>query len=435
MPFFDLADGRLASTRARRRVSPQVMEQVLEAASEQAIELVGRPLMPISWDNDSVGEEQNASLKASLIALDPAGRVVTIEVYNEFDSLTLVASLARAGCNLDYSRADLANLYPGGPEGFYRDWARFVESCPPQEVAPVRLVVIAADIPMQTRPALETLAGAGVEVHELRVEEFAGQVRVELEELKNGWRPLFDRVISPARAKHGLPVSEPAYYVPSYVSEKQYEANDLSEEADSSFSHATTYDSGTSLGRVDLGEFPTPVAESPASFIYKTADKIADSADIAQSSQLLKQNMQIAEGALESVVEVGNISDNIKPRLSRREMRKIAQSGRGAIDDMLSADQLLVPQVSQLQLNPAQVAQCLRAIAVQYGAPVQLAWTQRRRGIIYNATLTAWGTIVTEDGSAWSDPSQAAGHVSGREQVDGWVVWLLPDGRNLGAVL
>ncbi len=74
----------------------------------------------------------------------------------------------------------------------------------------------------------------------------------------------------------------------------------------------------------------------------------------------------------------------------------------------------------------------LLAIARKYDTPFRVTWRQRRRGVYAQAEVTSWGTIVLSNGAIFTDPTLAAQAASGIQNVDGWSVWALDDGRTLG---
>ena len=74
----------------------------------------------------------------------------------------------------------------------------------------------------------------------------------------------------------------------------------------------------------------------------------------------------------------------------------------------------------------------LLSIAKRYETPLPLHWIARRKGIDLRAQIMPWGTIVLANGTAYSDPTEAAVEESGLQSVDGWLVWKTEDGRSLG---
>lgn len=64
----------------------------------------------------------------------------------------------------------------------------------------------------------------------------------------------------------------------------------------------------------------------------------------------------------------------------------------------------------------------------------RLIWNRRSLNLVHMATVSAVGTISTEDGAIHKSPSGAAKHL-GNRPVDGWLAWKLEDsGESLASV-
>jgi len=64
----------------------------------------------------------------------------------------------------------------------------------------------------------------------------------------------------------------------------------------------------------------------------------------------------------------------------------------------------------------------------------RLIWNRRSLNLVHMATVSAAGTISTEDGAIHKSPSGAAKHL-GNRPVDGWLAWKLEDsGESLASV-
>ena len=115
MGVFELRDGRLVA--ASHVSAGDVDDSLLSAVRAQSLELIERPLFPVGWIGDA-GE--------SLVALDPTGQVVTIEVIAYLTAQTFVTALTRAGQHANLNRSELADLYVSGHEAFSADFENFV---------------------------------------------------------------------------------------------------------------------------------------------------------------------------------------------------------------------------------------------------------------------------------------------------------------------
>ncbi|WP_458779333.1 GmrSD restriction endonuclease domain-containing protein [Arthrobacter sp. D3-16] len=67
-------------------------------------------------------------------------------------------------------------------------------------------------------------------------------------------------------------------------------------------------------------------------------------------------------------------------------------------------------------------------------ADTRLVWKRPRVGEVHQASVTAQGQILLEDGRLFDTPSRAAKEAAGIEAQDGWDAWALPDGRKIGAL-
>lgn len=140
--------------------------EVMEAVRRQVLQIIGRPVFPVSWESRD-GSHAAPAAPNRLIAMDPSGQVITIQVTAALDSAGLVDALARSGRTATLGWADLAARYPHGTEAFQREWSLFRQSLPPRPVPGPRLYVVTGEIAPEVRPALEALADSGVEVFEV----------------------------------------------------------------------------------------------------------------------------------------------------------------------------------------------------------------------------------------------------------------------------
>lgn len=178
MLLFEFDSGHLYTARLGAARTESISPEVMRAVRDQALQIIGHPLFPVGW----FGSDDPAD-PHRLVALDPSGQVASVEISTKLDSVTLVAALARSGRTAALGWIDLAEMYPGGPEVFRRDWAAFREALPPRPVPGARLYVLAGGIEDDVRPALETLADSGVEVFDVAQRESAdGRVFVEVTE-------------------------------------------------------------------------------------------------------------------------------------------------------------------------------------------------------------------------------------------------------------
>lgn len=179
MALFEFDEGRLIPAQFGRSVSDGLTPEIVDAVCNQVLEIVSRPLFPITWRNISPFEgsafvDGSAEDEAPrLTALDPSGQVVSVEILDFLDSDALIQSLSRLAGTAALSWSDLAREYPGGIAAFKSGWIQFRDSMPPSPGAGPRLVMVVGRIDPAVRPALEVLAASGVEVHEMSLREMS----------------------------------------------------------------------------------------------------------------------------------------------------------------------------------------------------------------------------------------------------------------------
>lgn len=167
MALYELEDGRLVPAQFGHAVPDGFSDGVLNAVRSQVLEIVSRPLFPIAWS-----EAKSATEYAPrLTALDAAGQVVAVEVVKYLDADLLIDSLSRLADSAAMSWADLARDYPGGINNFKAGWAKFRESMPTSPPNGPRMILVAAQIAEEVRPALDVLSSSGVEVHEMSLRQ------------------------------------------------------------------------------------------------------------------------------------------------------------------------------------------------------------------------------------------------------------------------
>lgn len=172
MALFEFEEGRLIPAQFGRPVANGLTPDIMESVRNQVLEIVSRPLFPITWrDMSRVADPTNEQPR--LTALDASGQIVSVEVVEHLDSDTLIASLSRLADTAALSWTDLAGEYPGDIEGFKAGWMHFRDSMPPSPPSGPRLVMVVGSIDLQVRPALDVLASSGVEVHQMSLRQMS----------------------------------------------------------------------------------------------------------------------------------------------------------------------------------------------------------------------------------------------------------------------
>lgn len=172
MALFEFEGGRLVPAQFGRQIAGGLTRELIEAVCSQLLEIVSRPLFPITWRDMSrmAGPSEEGS---RLTALDATGQIVSVEVVELLDSDTLIASLSRLADTASLSWADLAREYPGDLDAFKAGWLRFRDSMPPSPGAGPRLIMVVGAVDPSVRPALDVLAASGVEVHEMSLRQMS----------------------------------------------------------------------------------------------------------------------------------------------------------------------------------------------------------------------------------------------------------------------
>ncbi len=166
MSLFELDSGRLVPAQFGRTVPTGLTEEILESIRSQVLEIIARPLFPITW-RDMSRQNDSAFDVPRLTALDATGQVVSVEVLEHLTSDALINSLSRLADTAALSWTDLALEYPGGVPAFRSGWLLFRDSMPPSPGAGPRLIMVVGTIDPAARAALEVLTASGVEVHEI----------------------------------------------------------------------------------------------------------------------------------------------------------------------------------------------------------------------------------------------------------------------------
>lgn len=371
MPFFEFDEGRLVPAQFGHAVTEDIDPEVLQAVRDQVLEVVQRPLFPVSWYGDvrRAGTYGATAASPRLTAMDASGQVVTVEVVDRLDSAALVAALSRSGRNADLGWAELSGLYPRGADAFRREWNLFRESMPPRTTPGPRLVVVAGTVEEEVRPALEVLGDSGVVVHEIAVRRMTnGRQFLEINELRPdlveaGGALLSSRERSVEITAGGDRAREYSVDEPDSAQHGPDTAQDGPDSAQDAPDGAP--DGSAATGRPD------------------------------ETSGALPRNRGSEESTPPMGVPVREVHSD-----DGATAGGVATDGPGDDD----RDDLVV-------------------VAASLGSDTGLVWHQLRRGVRHEAILTADGMIRLPDGATFLDPDAAATAASGRDDVDGWRVW------------
>ena len=180
MAVFAYENGKLIPAQPVDLSMSRLGEGALAALRERAVDLIEAPLFPVAW----VTEQMPSGSRDCLICLDPTGQIVTVDVLARLSADELIATLAATGRHADNSTERLASMYASGSESFSADWRAFLDACPPSSRPGPRLFLIVLGIEEEVRPAIDALAGAGVDVRVASVIGSGPQVFISLEPVR-----------------------------------------------------------------------------------------------------------------------------------------------------------------------------------------------------------------------------------------------------------
>lgn len=161
MAMYELDGNHLLPVRLGRSADAITLSHSLVAIQRQIVDVLHRPLFPLSWEELETG--------ASLTALDATGQVVVVEVLERVDSTGLLAAMSRLTQAATAGRREIASRYAGGLGAFSQDWNEFREAMPAQVEAGPRLTILSASLEPDVVGGLGVLASSGLEIHEVDV--------------------------------------------------------------------------------------------------------------------------------------------------------------------------------------------------------------------------------------------------------------------------
>ena len=161
MAIYELDGNHLLPVRLGRSADAITLSHSLVAIQRQIVDVLRRPLFPLSWEELETG--------ASLTALDATGQVVVVEVLERVDSTGLLAAMSRLTQAATAGRREIASRYAGGLGAFSQDWNEFREAMPAQVEAGPRLTILSASLEPDVVGGLGVLASSGLEIHEVDV--------------------------------------------------------------------------------------------------------------------------------------------------------------------------------------------------------------------------------------------------------------------------
>ena len=166
MPIFEVDPSQSLVPFKRQAISAGVYERQIEGLLwDNLEELTGDNLFRVA---------RQATLpsggRPDVLALDPSGRVVVVEVKRDVDRNQLAQALEYAGWARSTNLDELAGIYHGGPAEFWDDWKEFTATDTPTLVrGDPRLFLVARSFDTRTAQALDFLLQHHLPVTVLKV--------------------------------------------------------------------------------------------------------------------------------------------------------------------------------------------------------------------------------------------------------------------------
>lgn len=393
MALFEFDRGRLIPAQFGRVSAQGLTPEMTEAVCAQVLEIVSRPLFPITWRNMSAASTEDQTPR--LTALDAAGQVVSVEVLDHLDSTVLITSLSRLAGTASLSWNDLAHEYPGGVGAFKAGWIRFRESMPPSPGAGPRLVMVVGSIDPHVRPALDVLAASGVEVHEMSVRH-----------MSNGRAFLDVQAVGPRMYAHA----------PRVVTGRSEYVSEIP---------------SASGGEAQLAISPIPAASLAPAPETPSSAAAADSSDsFAAASQNVPSAMSAPVGDSASAVSAvpapspARVSSASSEESTARVPARIPEAARltHRADVREESDGIVRARMRGVPVMKRDL-EGFRVLAQVVGEEVPLI-AHTPTGAV-SARVNAEGVLSFRDLS-WEDPQRAL-HDLGYGEWDAWTTWRLGD--------
>lgn len=230
MTVFALSNGKLVGAPTYSQRTPEVTDQVLNGIRDEAVNLIERPLFVVGWTT----ADARSGNQESLIALDTAGQVVTVEVLAHLDAAGLISALARAGRHGDLKRGNLIDLFPGSSAEFASDWTSFLEHSSTSVGRGPKLYLFVADLADDVREPLSALSGLGVQAKQIILHEGAHGVLVEVVDFEHN-RPF---LLSSVDEVPAITTTQSENSTPVVTRQKHEEAQQTGEPAQQTYARA-----------------------------------------------------------------------------------------------------------------------------------------------------------------------------------------------------
>lgn len=468
MAVFAFDNGRLVQ-RAASHVAPDIADGVLNAVREQVLDLIEQPLFSVGW----VRADSRDDFQDSLLCLDGQGHIVTVEVLPALDPQSLLAALARTGRHGDFSRAQLADLYPGGQSAFSADWTTFLETTSASVQRGPRLFLFVSVVSDDVLAPLAALNGAGVSAKRITIHRGHDGLLVDVGHIAPtlAFLPPASRAVSLEGSVSPRVMNDDDRNASPSAGDSHTEQTDAvqTNTMQAKFARATRASSPRAAQRKDdaQSDKAQPQAQTAAPSPQAQIEEQALSQHVA-SRFLRRRKRKVKDDELSQAPKITQIPDgsvrhdpledptlhapaNLKTtydlmiEASKRPEQRLwdmsaprSGSAQTFVSERASASasslavqraaEHTLPTLTSYHKQPGQASRSntrpdprLVKIAQQRGM-ITLRWKSLRRNVDLAILLTAEGLLKTADGRIFTDPSQAAQVLSGH-RVDGWRVW------------
>jgi Restriction Enzyme Adenine Methylase Associated len=166
MPLYEIrGNGELAPFRLLRGGADLYEKEIEELAWENPDEFLGESLLLVARQ-----QPLPDGGRPDIIGLSKDARVVVVEIKRDIERRQLAQCLEYAGWARTTSLDELAGMYHGGAEAFFRDWQEFTEASVPQVVnRNPKIVLVARTFHGRTESALDFLLENGVPISVIEV--------------------------------------------------------------------------------------------------------------------------------------------------------------------------------------------------------------------------------------------------------------------------
>ncbi len=415
MPLFELGSGRVRLVQPMQPRASTFTAEVRAVVAHNLQAIIPEPLFVVHEHDGREG-----SGLPDLLALDPTGRPVTVEVIHQLDHDAFLAALRRAGSAGRMTESDLGHVYhPADPARFSRDFGAFRAGLPfgiqaPRRVGP-RIVVLCADVAPEAHDASDFWQARGGRLDILQVGVVLGEDQCRLLTIAPyATHEARRRVVEPT----GL------HLVPGGM----FDSTDTRAQPIVEEQHRAAVND-------DVRPVP-PLASS----VEQTLPRARPETSWAPPTTAAAMPMAAAPGRDTSA---GRASSPVETTSSLAAQVVVGPPAAATLDplgpaepavqrkfDMLAAPLGLPPAVDDrphLARTTTTAYPELVELVDEYG-PTQLVWLRRRRGERLIARLRVDGLIELPDGRRFDDPSAAASAAARSEgEFDGWTSWRLGD--------